>query len=130
MTAILALLATHWRAAFLAGAVALIGGLGLTVRHYHAEVTVARAEASAAKAETATVRADALNNQIALESQAADAAARATRDDQLMEAINASKPSVACAQSPALRALLGGLRQSNGSGAASRGAKHASRVPG
>ncbi len=129
MTAVFALFATHWRAAVFAGAVALIGALGLTVRHYHAEVTVARAEASAAKAETVAVRQDAINNQLALEQSAADAAARASRDDEMMEAINATKPSAACARSDAMRALLNGVRQPAGGGAASRGARKPAHVP-
>ena len=129
MTALLALLASHWRAAILAGLLAVVGALGLTVRHYREEVLTARTEAAAAREETATVRKDALDNQLALEQSAADAAARAARDDQLMEAINASKPSAACAQSAAMRALLGGLRKPAGAGSASRGSHHAAVVP-
>lgn len=129
MTAVLALVATHWRAAALAGLIAVIGVLGLGVRHYRAEVTVARAETDAAREETATVRKDALDNQLALENTAADAAARAARDDELMEKINASAPSIACARSGAMRALLGSLHSTTNP-AASRGAHHATRVPG
>lgn len=129
MTAVLALVATHWRAALLAGLLAVVGALGLTVRHYHGEVVAARAETAAAREETATVRRDAINNQLALEQSAADAAARASRDDEMMEQINAAKPSAACARSDAMRALLNGVRQPAGAGAASRGARHAAVVP-
>ena len=111
-----------------AALLSLVGALGLTVRHYREEVLTARTEAAAAREETATVRKDALDNQLALEQSAADAAARAARDDQLMEAINASKPSAACAQSAAMRALLGGLRKPAAT-PASRGAHHAAVVP-
>lgn len=120
MTAIITILASHWRIAAVAALITMIGSLGLEVRHYRSEVAAAHAEASAAKAETATVRKDALDNQIALESTAADAANRAAADDQLLEKINASRPSVACAKSGAIRALLAGVRQSAVAGATSR----------
>jgi type VI protein secretion system component VasK len=67
-----------------------------------------RAEAAEAQAEAA---ARAIT---ALEAQAADAAAQAARIEPIRRVIHAAPKTNACADSPAIRAVLDGLRQGAG----------------
>ncbi|MGI4796801.1 MAG: hypothetical protein ACRYG8_22665 [Janthinobacterium lividum] len=105
----LALLA-HWRTAMLAALIVLVGTLAMTARHYHTEAAAAREQAAAANAEVATVRADAARNEAAIQAVAAAAAARVTVDQLIKETIHAAPTSSDCSRSPAVRALLLGLR--------------------
>lgn len=123
----IALLVSHWRTVAMAALIALVGTLGLAARHYHSEVSVARAAATAAQAEVATIRADAARDEAALTTVSAAAAAQAATDHLIRESINAAPPSTNCAQSAAMRALMLGLRD-HPTDDASAGAQHAAHL--
>ena len=95
------------RLAVLAGVVALLVGWA-SLERMGRHAANARADAAEAQAE-AQARAVA-----ALEAQAAEAAAQAARIEPIRRVIHAAPKTNACADSPAIRAVLDGLRQGAG----------------
>ena len=98
------------RLAALAGVVALLVGWA-SLERLGRQAALARAEAAEAEVEA---RGRAIT---ALEQAAAEAAARQAKFQPIRRAVNNAPATNSCADSPAMRAVLDGLRGAQGSGA-------------
>ncbi|MBB3175452.1 hypothetical protein FHR90_003308 [Endobacter medicaginis] len=113
MTIIATLLASKLARRIIAGIVILltIAGLVFAAHHEHQRALSAESKISAAQAETAAIRAQAAASITALESVSARTSARNAITGHIRDEIHAAPPSSSCADSPAVRALLAGLRE-------------------
>ena len=113
MPIVATLLASRLARRILAGIVTLltIFALAFAAHHEHQRAITAEAKISAAQAETAAIRAQAAASITALESVAARTNARTQAIGHIRDEIHAAPASSSCADSPAVRALLTGLRE-------------------
>ena len=119
---------TARKLAMLGVAAGALLGTGLYARHEHSVAAALHVQVAAEQAQVAEVTADAARNQAALESAAADAARQETAVQAIRSQIDESEKSTNCAGSPAVRALLNGLRAADDSRTPATRARHPAHV--
>jgi hypothetical protein len=118
------------KAGMIAMAVIAAIAVGAFWLHSHDNAVRAAMQADANKAIAAAQAADAEHEKVAVAAVASDATKRAVIYTTIKETTHAAPVTSACANSPAVSALLDGLRHSNGSGAPAPGRPVASKLPG
>ncbi len=111
-------------------AFAAVLGLGWSAKHEYDSAHSLSEQVSADKLQIDEIRVEAARVEAGLTQVAAAATARADAATALRNRIHAAPSTSTCAASPAVAALLDGLRSSNGGPAAAPGSGRAAHLPG